>query len=140
MSMLTRFIRRPDPTTLVLALIVLMAVGACVGAYNVWTIATIQSEQENQRNELLRLAEQDAADAQRGLEDQVEQTVLGCQRGNELRRALHQIASEQARRTTNVDGATRLALDPDAFRIESCQATAIRITGQDPGPISNFVN
>lgn len=71
-------------------------------------------------------------------ERQFRQTLLGCQRGNELRRAVGQIAAEQASRTRKTGG-DRPILDPEAFRIASCRATVIAINGIDPGPVGNFV-
>lgn len=69
------------------------------------------------------------------------QTVQGCQRGNELRRAVLTIRENQAARTGAFGngGVSNQAIDPDAVALFDCRQTTIRVTGQDPGPVSDFV-
>jgi protein-S-isoprenylcysteine O-methyltransferase Ste14 len=79
-------------------------------------------------------------DVERVIGATVAQTVLTCERGNELRRAVRAIANEQARdRRASGRGFYVPQLDPDALVIQSCRETAIRVTGIDPGPVGDFV-
>jgi hypothetical protein len=79
-------------------------------------------------------------DVERVIGATVAQTVLTCERGNELRRAVRAIATEQARdRRASGKGFHVPQLDPDALVIQSCRETAIRVTGIDPGPVEDFV-
>lgn len=66
--------------------------------------------------------------------------LSGCQRGNELRRAVRQIAQTQAFRiNTGPRGGKPPALDPDAFATTPCREVVIEQTGVDPGPVANYV-
>lgn len=67
----------------------------------------------------------------------IAQTLSGCQKGNELRRAVLSIATEQASRSGATEG-QKLDLDLDAFTITPCRQVVITITGRDPGHVSNF--
>lgn len=71
----------------------------------------------------------------------VAQTLQGCQRGNELRRAVRIIAEIQKRRAELQPDPPipPPVIDNDAFVINNCRATVIRVTGFDPGGVSNFV-
>ena len=65
--------------------------------------------------------------------------LSGCQKGNELRRAVRRITVEQVSRTPAVEGATRPEIDPDAFSTTPCREVVIEQTGVDPGPVANYV-
>lgn len=101
--------------------LVLSAIGA-------WQLSNQQADLEHQ----LELVEMNAA-TNAGV------TLNGCQRGNELRRAVAMIAAEQASRTRNVKEANRPGIDPDATSITPCRRVVTIVTGRDPGPVPNFV-
>lgn len=67
-----------------------------------------------------------------------EQTLRGCQRGNELRRAIRLFDAEFSRECPLCRAAV-IDIDPDAATIDDCRETTERISGVDPGPVSDFV-
>ena len=66
-------------------------------------------------------------------------TLNGCQKGNELRRAVDEIARIQTNRTALVPRTEPPVIDEDAISITPCRAVVIQATGVDPGPVSDFV-
>ena len=79
--------------------------------------------------------------------------VLGCQRGNEGRRALRVLRDQLNERSVLIDRAAAanpdapviqalrfppVQLDEDSTRVFECRAGAVAVTGFDPGPVSNF--
>lgn len=107
-----------------IAAVVLVLLG--IGAWQV------RGQQQELGHQLARIETNTATDV--GL------TLNGCQKGNELRRAVARIAAEQAARTASIDSAKRPPIDRDALTITPCRRVVEVITGSDPGPVSNFVD
>lgn len=110
------------------ALLAFVLVTAIASAVIGWGLYEQQQDHEEQIAEIL---ENEQAT--------VQQTLRGCQRGNELRRAIRQVQSEFARECP-LCRAAQLDIDADAIVIDDCRATVESITGVVlPPGTSNFV-
>lgn len=70
-------------------------------------------------------------DIERAAAATVAQSLTGCQRGNELRRAVRVI-------TGHIPGA-RARVDADALTPTDCRYVVLGTTGVDPGPVNDYV-
>lgn len=110
---------------------VMAVVVACQGV----AIAAVSLALFSQHDRVLDATEQ----VQRNQRSGVNATIVSCQRGNELRRAVGLVAREQARDRTSRGLGTAPTLDPDAFTRTSCRRTAIDVHGVDPGAVPDYV-
>lgn len=119
--------RRKSPFFAYVALagVVLLVAVLVAGAYNV---RNLQSDTRNQLESI-----EDAKS------DLAQQTLTGCQRGNEIRRAIARIEREFARDCPLCRKAL-LNIDGDATTVDDCGKTVTVITGVTlPEPVLDFV-
>lgn len=115
--------RRQWHYLLAFSAIVVVALAAIT--YSLW------QDQQRQQDNIAEIVENEKA--------AVENTLLGCQRGNELRRAVRQLQAEFTR-DCPLCRVARLDIDPDATVIDDCRATVEVITGIElPPDTSSFV-
>jgi hypothetical protein len=92
-----------------------------------------------QLNDIRVQAKEDVAALDEARQNQADSTLVGCQRGNELRRAVAQLEAE-FERDCPLCRVALIDVDPDAVVIDDCRKTTIQITGIDPGEVSNFID
>lgn len=119
-------IRRQWHYLIIFSLIVAVTIGVISGL--------IFHEHRDNQNQIERIEQNRRSSA--------ETTLRGCQRGNELRRAVAQIKSDQTARTGEFSSEVQnTEIDPDAVLIDNCREAVKKVTGvMLPEGTSNFVD